>query len=228
MSALVVCSPQLLAAVPFPAALAPDMSAILLPSLCTLPRSVTLRVCHVVDAPPLVAFDACVFGWRDGNFGLPIPPPLVLSRGDEATGDGFELMRIPPFLRERIQSAERPSRLVYGVENPGPLTCLWFAILGWLRARHACGRVSAGGCLQAHVWEGGWAGGKRQAGDARGGGCCAVYCSQYERVCGARVVVPCAEGCCICMLCFIVYVYIAHAIYARHTMLHKHTCLTFF
>jgi len=84
--------------------------------------STVLRVTHTVHATPCAAFDACVYGWRDGNFGLPIPPPIVRSRGDEQTGAGFELMRVPPFLIERCRSAQRPSRLEYGVANPGPLT----------------------------------------------------------------------------------------------------------
>mmetsp|Transcript_26526 Transcript_26526/g.84085 ORF Transcript_26526/g.84085 Transcript_26526/m.84085 type:complete len:159 (-) Transcript_26526:731-1207(-) len=68
------------------------------------------------------SFDACIYGWRDGNFGLPIPPPFVRARGDEVTAQGFELMRVPPFLVERISEAHRPHRLQYGVTNPGPLT----------------------------------------------------------------------------------------------------------
>jgi hypothetical protein len=88
--------------------------------MATAPR--VLRVCHMVRATRAACFDACVYGWRDGNFGLPIPPPIVRARGDEETAQGFKLMRVPPFLVERISEAHRPHSLEYGVTNPGPLT----------------------------------------------------------------------------------------------------------
>jgi hypothetical protein len=89
-------------------------------AMATVPR--LLRVTHTVRATQAASFDACVYGWREGNFGLPIPPPFVRARGDEETAQGLELMRVPPFLVERIRAAERPHRLEYGVANPGPLT----------------------------------------------------------------------------------------------------------
>ena len=86
-------------------------------------RMQTLTVRHVVEgAPPSPVYAACLCGWRDANFHLPIPPPLTLDRGDEASGSGFRLMRVPPFLVERCVGAAFPRSMEYGVANPGPLT----------------------------------------------------------------------------------------------------------
>ena len=81
-----------------------------------------LSIRKVIAAPPTEAYEACLRGWRDANFRLPIPPPVTLACGDEATGLGFRLMRVPPFLIERINVAEFPSTLEYGVANPGRRT----------------------------------------------------------------------------------------------------------
>ena len=82
----------------------------------------TLRVSHTVAASSAAAFDACLYGWRSGNFGLPIPLPIIRSRGAADSGEGLELIRVPPFLIERITISRRPAYLKYGVVNPGPLT----------------------------------------------------------------------------------------------------------
>ncbi len=79
------------------------------------------------------AYQRCLNGWRTDNFHLPLLPPLILNRGDDITGVGFEIMRIPPFgLREGIldcqvlQVNKNPELLVwnmtYQVLNPGWLT----------------------------------------------------------------------------------------------------------
>jgi hypothetical protein len=84
-----------------------------------------LRLAHSVGSSPQAAYDLCVSGWREQNFGLPIPPPWVLARGDKFTGAGMRIMRVPPFLVECIRDdSVRPERcggghLSYGVENPG-------------------------------------------------------------------------------------------------------------
>jgi hypothetical protein len=83
----------------------------------------TLTVRRLVEGvSPSTVYDACLCGWRDANFHLPIPPPLTLDRGDEVSGLGFRLMRVPPFLIERCVDATRPRSMEYGVANPGPLT----------------------------------------------------------------------------------------------------------
>ena len=84
----------------------------------------TLTIRRVIDGvPPSTVYDACLCGWRDANFHLPIPPPVPLARGDEESGLGFRLMRVPPFLIERMVTCERPGTMEYGVANPGLLTC---------------------------------------------------------------------------------------------------------
>lgn len=86
-------------------------------------RGETLTVRRVIEGvSPTTAYDSCLCGWRDANFHLPIPPPLTLARGDEVSGLGFRLMRVPPFLVERCTEASYPYSMVYGVANPGPLT----------------------------------------------------------------------------------------------------------
>mmetsp|Transcript_3407 Transcript_3407/g.3892 ORF Transcript_3407/g.3892 Transcript_3407/m.3892 type:complete len:179 (-) Transcript_3407:76-612(-) len=70
-----------------------------------------------------IAFDACIHGWREDNFKLPIPPPILIDPGNPLDGSGLEIARIPPFfLRERVNSATRPERMHYGIVNPGLFT----------------------------------------------------------------------------------------------------------
>ena len=83
----------------------------------------TLTIRRVIKGvSPTTVYDACLCGWRDANFHLPIPPPVTLSRGDEQSGLGFKLMRVPPFLIERCNDVNYASMMEYGVANPGLLT----------------------------------------------------------------------------------------------------------
>lgn len=78
----------------------------------------------IPDKSPAQAYKKCLQGWREENFNLPLNPPFILHQGDQITGKGFELMRIPPFgLREAIIDHEHGPQLVmiYKVMNPG-----WF------------------------------------------------------------------------------------------------------
>ena len=86
-------------------------------------RMQTLTVRRRIEGvSPRTVYDACLCGWREANFHLPIPPPLTLNRGDLASGYGFRLMRVPPFLIERCVDVDYPHSMEYGVENPGLLT----------------------------------------------------------------------------------------------------------
>ena len=53
------------------------------------------RICRNQPSPS-EAYQRCLLGWRRDNFRLFLLPPIVLSRGDETTGVGFQLCRIPP------------------------------------------------------------------------------------------------------------------------------------
>ena len=59
--------------------------------------------------------------WEGG--GLPLPPPLVLSRDKLGPGT-IEILRLPhPLLRERVDLVDRERNVAeYRVVNPGPLT----------------------------------------------------------------------------------------------------------
>ena len=65
------------------------------------------------------AYGICLDGWR-GGFGLPLLA-IGTQEGDE-TGLGFEVLRVPPFLREQITQATVGQRMEYKVMNPGLLT----------------------------------------------------------------------------------------------------------
>ena len=75
--------------------------------------------------------DRCLDTWleifEDGQLdGLLLPPPIVTSRGDAATGRNLERLIAPPFLRERVTCVERgelTARISYSVINPSWLTC---------------------------------------------------------------------------------------------------------
>lgn len=93
----------------------------------------TLTIRRVIKGvSPTTVYDACLCGWRDANFHLPIPSPVTLSRGDERSGLGFKLMRVPPFLIERCNDVNFPSMLEYGVVNPGLLTYPVSHHRGWI------------------------------------------------------------------------------------------------
>eukprot|EP00747_Dinoflagellata_sp_TGD_P170204 gnl/TRDRNA2_/TRDRNA2_201159_c0_seq1.p1 gnl/TRDRNA2_/TRDRNA2_201159_c0~~gnl/TRDRNA2_/TRDRNA2_201159_c0_seq1.p1 ORF type:complete len:239 (+),score=19.02 gnl/TRDRNA2_/TRDRNA2_201159_c0_seq1:78-794(+) len=75
----------------------------------------------VVPSSSNDTYDAFIdYVWVGGG-GLPIPPPVILSRGTSA-GVGLERMIVPPFLREKIISAELGRRITYTVVNPSVLT----------------------------------------------------------------------------------------------------------
>ena len=84
-------------------------------------QTLTIRH-HIEGTSPRTVYDACLCGWRDANFHLPIPHPLTLDRGDEVSGLRFRLMRVPPFLIERCVDVSYPHSMEYGVANPGLLT----------------------------------------------------------------------------------------------------------
>ena len=73
-------------------------------------------------------YERCVQGWKDDNFFLPLPAPLILDEGDSDTGVGLEICRIPPAaLREKIigcdtDEAGQHWTMHYKVVNPGWLT----------------------------------------------------------------------------------------------------------
>ena len=53
------------------------------------------------NSPPSAILQSCLDGWRKTNFNLPLLPPIITNRGD-ALGVDFEILRLPPGLRERI------------------------------------------------------------------------------------------------------------------------------
>lgn len=94
-------------------------------SVCTMHvhERQTLTIRRVIEGvSPTTVYNSCLCGWRDANFHLPLPSPVTLSRGDERSGRGFKLMRVPPFLIERCVDVDFPSLMEYGVANPGLLT----------------------------------------------------------------------------------------------------------
>jgi hypothetical protein len=78
---------------------------------------------------PKEAYARCLNGWRRDNFGFYfLLPTFVLNPGDEDTGVGMVIIRVPPlFLKEGIIDAtfsveeERYCSMTYQVLNPG-----WF------------------------------------------------------------------------------------------------------
>lgn len=78
---------------------------------------------------PKSAYDRVLKGWRDDNLGFPpfVPYPLILNRGNEATGVGLVLQRVPLFLREGIVAYEINSvtgswTMNYQILNPSYFT----------------------------------------------------------------------------------------------------------
>ena len=69
--------------------------------------------------------EAAVGAWLqcldDGDLGVPMPPHVVVSRGDESRA-GYERLILPPGLRERVTRVERTA-LEYTVLNPAWRTC---------------------------------------------------------------------------------------------------------
>ena len=76
---------------------------------------------HNIVAPASIAYRSCVEAWRSENLGLfLVPPPIVWNRGDEETGQGLVLIRIPPVgLQEGIVDVKLHQWIRYQVLNPG-------------------------------------------------------------------------------------------------------------
>ena len=100
------------------------------------------------DVTPSQAYARCLQAWRVDNLGLPwflVSPPFILEWGDEDTGVGFVLARVPPlFLKEGIvhHSVELDNTnntmlvMQYKVCNPGYLTWPVKNHLGTIIFRH--------------------------------------------------------------------------------------------
>jgi len=76
------------------------------------------------NSPPSAILQSCLDGWRKTNFNLPLLPPIITNRGD-ALGVDFEILRLPPGLRERITEVKDEGdelKIVYKVVNPGYTT----------------------------------------------------------------------------------------------------------
>jgi hypothetical protein len=79
---------------------------------------------------PSQGYQRCLRGWRRDNLGLwLLPPPLILKQGDDETGVGFVLVRVPPVgLREGILECSTNDNdnddweMKYAILNPGWLT----------------------------------------------------------------------------------------------------------
>ena len=73
------------------------------------------------------AYQCTLQAWKQ-NLGLWfVPPPFILNAGDTETGEGFVLMRVPPWgLREGIVGRDVPAphtlRMTYKVLNPSLVT----------------------------------------------------------------------------------------------------------
>lgn len=85
----------------------------------TADDQVVVEVRKTLPVPADAAYGICLDGWR-GGFGLPLLA-IGTQEGDE-TGLGFEVLRVPPFLREQITQATPGQRMEYQVMNPGLLT----------------------------------------------------------------------------------------------------------
>lgn len=92
------------------------------------PAVFTLTARLAGASSPSEALDAWLQCLADGDLGVPMPPPIVLAPGDEATRVGYERLILPPGLRERVIDIQRgddgaPARCEYTVVNPSWLTC---------------------------------------------------------------------------------------------------------
>ncbi|GMH83523.1 hypothetical protein TrVE_jg5565 [Triparma verrucosa] len=81
----------------------------------------TFKLTKRIPSPPSTVLKACLDGWRVNNFNLPLLPPMITNAGDDS-GVGFEILRLPPGLRERITEVKCDGgdlSVVYEVVNPG-------------------------------------------------------------------------------------------------------------
>lgn len=111
----------------------PEKESTSMVSISTHPPPSVFVVRHKLPTgvTPTQAYLRCVQIWREENLGLPwfVPFPILRNRGDDQTGVGLEVMRIPPFgLREGITDAHYVNDdssscwMEYKVLNPSWLT----------------------------------------------------------------------------------------------------------